>query len=372
MGGTSLDEGWGIAVDGSGNVHTTGNFQDTADFDPGPGTSNLTSNGSSDVFVSKLDSNGNFVWAKNMGGGADHGLGIEVDGSGNIHTTGIFNGTADFDPGPGSFNLTSNGGRDVFVSKLDSDGNFVWAKSIGGAFADQVSGIALDGSGNVHTTGFFGSTADLDPGLGTFNLTSNGSFDIFISKLGHLEPLQPGTIIINKITDPPGGRGFRFTENITNPVTGAAANGFSFRFTENITNPVTGAAANGFSLDDGQMNTFSNVVPDTSGSYMVTEDEPLGGARLTDLVCLDSDSDGIHSTTDIDAREVTINLDPDETVTCTFTNTLSSVGGTTTFLTGGGSSFSSIVPIAGGVAAVVVIAAASTWYTRKRRQGEEA
>ena len=67
MGGTGFDQGLGISVDGSGNVHTTGNFQDTADFDPGPGTSNLTSNGSSDVFVSKLDSNGNFVWAKSMG-----------------------------------------------------------------------------------------------------------------------------------------------------------------------------------------------------------------------------------------------------------------------------------------------------------------
>ena len=141
MGGSINDFGYSIAVDITGNVYTTGHFYGTADFDPGPGTFNLSAavEGAppygSDIFVSKLDSDGNFIWAKRMGGSAEEweeGNDIIVDVTGNVYITGVFYGTADFDPGPGTFNLTSAGYRDTFVSKLDSAGDFVWAKRIGG------------------------------------------------------------------------------------------------------------------------------------------------------------------------------------------------------------------------------------------------
>jgi len=184
IGGTSDDHCNSIAVDGSGNVYTTGSFRGTVDFDPGAGTSNLTSAGNSDIFVSKLDAAGNFGWAKNMGGtNFDEGNSIAVDGSGNVYTTGYFRGTADFDPGVGTNNLTSEGYFDIFISKLDVAGNFVWAKSMGGSFQDEGYSIALDGSGNVYITGYFQGTVDFDPGAGTSNLTSAGSRDIFNSKL---------------------------------------------------------------------------------------------------------------------------------------------------------------------------------------------
>jgi hypothetical protein len=185
MGGTSEDFGFGISVDTSGNVYTTGFFYGTADFDPGIGTFNLTSAGNTDIFISKLDSSGNFGWAKVMGGSSvdQSGYAISVDPSGNLYTTGNFSGTADFDPGPGTFNLTSAGGSDIFVSKLDSSGNFVWAKAMGGAYSEGGHKISVDSYGNVYTTGNFSSTADFDPGIGTFNLTSAGNTDIFISKL---------------------------------------------------------------------------------------------------------------------------------------------------------------------------------------------
>ena len=123
LGGGGIDAGSSIAVDGSGNVYTTGAFSGTADFDPGSGTTNLTSAGLSDVFVSKLTSAGALGWAKGLGGsGIDTGVGIAVDGSGNVYTTGAFSGTADFDPGSGTANLTSAGGTDVFVSRLDGAG----------------------------------------------------------------------------------------------------------------------------------------------------------------------------------------------------------------------------------------------------------
>ncbi len=150
MGGTYWDEGHAIAVDSAGNVYTTGYFRDTVDFDPGPGTYDLTSAGWADIFVSKLDSGGNFVWAKSMGGPSeDQGWDIAVDGAGNVCTTGYFFETADFDPGPGIYNLTSVGEADIFVWKLDSSGDFVWAKSMGGTEWDMGNGIAVEGAGNL-------------------------------------------------------------------------------------------------------------------------------------------------------------------------------------------------------------------------------
>ena len=184
MGGIGSDEGIAIAVDTSGNVYTTGSFDGTADFDPGASVFDLTSAGGLDIFISKLDSSGNFLLAKAMGGaGTDRGLAIAVDSSGNVYTTGSFDGTVDFNPGASAFDLTSTGGLDLFVSKLDASGNFLWAKAIGGAGDDQAFDLALDDSGNVHTTGSFDGTVDFDPGASAFDLTSAGGLDLFVSKL---------------------------------------------------------------------------------------------------------------------------------------------------------------------------------------------
>jgi hypothetical protein len=184
MGGTSGEQASSIAVDISGNVYTTGWFSETADFDPGVDVFSLTSDGFLDIFISKLDASGNFVWAKQLGGtNTEEGKSLVLDASGNVYTTGFFEGTIDFDPGAGIYNLTADGGSDIFISKLDASGNFVWAKRMGGTSAEQASSIAVDISGNIYTTGSFAGTVDFDPGTGIFNLTSTGYDDIFISKL---------------------------------------------------------------------------------------------------------------------------------------------------------------------------------------------
>ena len=184
MGGTSSDYPASISLDADGNVYTTGYFQGTADFDPGAGTYNLVSAGSQDIFVSKLDAAGNFIWAKKWGGtDQDKGSSLKVDASGNVYSTGIFSGTVDFDPGAGTSNLSSAGGVDIFISKLDASGNFAWAKKWGGTSTDIGSGITVDDSGDVYTTGYFHGTADFDPGPGTVNISSAGNADIFICKL---------------------------------------------------------------------------------------------------------------------------------------------------------------------------------------------
>ncbi|HND50466.1 MAG TPA: SBBP repeat-containing protein, partial [Anaerolineales bacterium] len=190
MGGDGEDKSSDIAVDLSGNIYTTGYFYGTADFAPGLGVFNLTSSGYEDIFISKLNVDGSFAWAKSIGGKGwlDNGNGIAVDVNGNVYITGSFTGTVDFDPGIGIFNLASVGYNDAFISKLDNNGNFVWAKNIGGTSSiDNVVGraIAMDSGGNVFITGYFNGSADFDPGASEFNLTSLYGSSAYILKLNN-------------------------------------------------------------------------------------------------------------------------------------------------------------------------------------------
>jgi len=185
LGSTGDDQAYDVATDNNGNVLVTGYFNGTVDFDPGVGVTNLTSGGSNDIFILKLTSAGNFVWAVSMGAGSsDYGNEILCDAGGNVYSTGRYGTVVDFDPGPGVASYTSAGLADIYILKLNSGGNFVWLKSIGGTGNDEGKGIALDVSGNVHTTGYFTSAnADFNPGVGSYTLSAFGSNDIFVSKL---------------------------------------------------------------------------------------------------------------------------------------------------------------------------------------------
>ena len=171
-GGTDLDWGESIAVDDNGNSYVTGRFYGSATF----GTTTLTGSGDSDIFVAKLDINGNWLWAKQAGVTSDS-YGIAVDANGNSYVTGCFYYSAIF----GTTTLTSSGGFDIFVAKLDSSGNWLWAKKAGGIdFACGYS-IAVDANGNNYVTGVFGESATFD----ATTLTSSGGDDIFVAKIGH-------------------------------------------------------------------------------------------------------------------------------------------------------------------------------------------
>lgn len=189
--GGIYDESVGsVTVDAFGNILYTGSFMGTIDFDPGTGVVNLSSTGASappyislDVFISKLDVNGNFLWAKNLGTVAnDGGTDIVTDAIGNIYIAGSFVGTGDFNPDAGTYNLNSQGDRDIFILKLDMNGDFIWAKSFGGTQADEVKSMAIDDTGNIYTIGEFRETVDFDPETGVYNLTSAGETDVFIAK----------------------------------------------------------------------------------------------------------------------------------------------------------------------------------------------
>lgn len=191
VGGSGNELGNSIAIDteGDGSIYVVGPFQNSVDFDPGPGVETLVSKGFYDLFILKLDRRGNFVWVKGIGGnlGSDVAKAVVCDpyGNGNIFITGDFIGTVDFDPGAAIANLSSAGSNDNFVLKFDKDGNYIWARAIRGSSNAGSNFLAVDpnGSGNIYVTGLFTGTADFDPGTGVFNLSSNGSFDIFVLKL---------------------------------------------------------------------------------------------------------------------------------------------------------------------------------------------
>ena len=93
-----------------------------------------------------------WLWARNAGGSSsDYCNSIAVDVNGNSYVTGSFQGSATF----GSTTLTSSGGSDIFIAKLDSSGNWLWAKNAGGTGADIGNGIAVDADGNSYVTGYF-------------------------------------------------------------------------------------------------------------------------------------------------------------------------------------------------------------------------
>ena len=186
IGGSLVDaESYATTTDSFGNVYFTGNYKGALDFDPGPGAFTITSTAGTfrDVYICKLDAAGNFVWAGAIGGTQqDLALGIYCDNLDNIYVTGFFRTTVDFDPGPAVYNLVSNGQEDMFMLKLNSTGNFIWARSIGGTSTDYMYKAVMDDAGNIYTTGFFRGTVDFDPGPGVFNLTSAGADAIFVLK----------------------------------------------------------------------------------------------------------------------------------------------------------------------------------------------
>jgi hypothetical protein len=173
-----------ISYDGIGNVYTTGWYSNTVDFDPGVGVLSLTSNGGADVFVHKMDTAGTFGWVKTFGGSDnDNGRALSFDNMGNVHLVGSFKSTVDFDPGVGVLNKTSAGDSDAFIQKLDLLGNLVWVKTFGNVGSDGITGIELDNSNHIITTGIFTGTIDFDPNPTVTNLTGTGTYASFIQKL---------------------------------------------------------------------------------------------------------------------------------------------------------------------------------------------
>lgn len=179
FGGPNYDsQGNSIATDAQGNVYVTGTFGDSIDFDPGAGSVVLY--GNSTTFIAKYDSSGVFVWAKSLDSSPGDCIAekIVVNNTG-VYLTGHFFLNIDFDPGPGTALLNSvggwNGDEDIFIAHYDLNGNYLWAKSMGGLGEDKALDMTSDNDNNLYIIGYFANIADLDPGVGSVNLGCNNS-----------------------------------------------------------------------------------------------------------------------------------------------------------------------------------------------------
>lgn len=194
--GTADEYGRALTFDNSGNVIWGGNYLGTVDFDPSASTSNITSNGNTDNFISKMDTSGNYFWTYSFGGiNGDFLSALAVDSDNNIYSTGNFSGTVDFDSGSGATNYTSNGGPDIYIEKISTAGAFVWAWAFGGqslgGTIDVGNGLALDASNNLTLVGNLFGNADvwLDPNFTAGSrVTPNGGYDLVMLKI------QSGTL----------------------------------------------------------------------------------------------------------------------------------------------------------------------------------
>ncbi|WP_177199918.1 T9SS type A sorting domain-containing protein [Flexibacter flexilis] len=184
IGGTGAVQSNALYVDAVPNLYTIGVFSGTADFDPSAGVANMTSSGGNDIFITKFDANGNFIWAKSIGGtSTEEAYTITADATGNIYLSGIFTGTVDFDPSAATYNLTALG-TDIFVLKLNNSGNFVWAQAMTGLGGGNSFAIAVDNAGNVYNTGYLWGIMDFDPGALVLNLSATLAYDnLFVQKL---------------------------------------------------------------------------------------------------------------------------------------------------------------------------------------------
>ncbi len=177
-GGTDDDRGWDIALDTNGNIYIIGWILGTATF----GNTTLTSQGADDVFVAKLNTDGEWLWAVSAGGTSmDEGCGVAVDTLGNAYITGFFSGTATF----GNTTLTSQGGVDVFVAKLNTNGDWQWVAHGGGSYPSAIAGIdvEVDTNGNSYITGYFLGIAIMFDNYTITNHGEYDFYDVFIAKL---------------------------------------------------------------------------------------------------------------------------------------------------------------------------------------------
>ena len=181
LGDVSADIITDMVVDPAGNVYVAGTFEGTVDFDPGAAVAGITSLGGTDVFVARYSAAGALTWVSRLGGlAAERATSLVRDGSGNLLVGGAFEGTTDFDPSVANQSLVSLGGEDGFVAKLGADGALVWARRFGGIAADQVNGVAVDGTGRVFATGSFTGSANALPAASPTIAANGNGQDAFV------------------------------------------------------------------------------------------------------------------------------------------------------------------------------------------------
>lgn len=216
FGGVQPDQATTLNVSDNGNLYLTGVYGDgNTDVDPSPEEFILPFNNWVDFYILKLDSSGNFVWAEGIGGSEyDCVNSIILDDQENMFLAGRFRTDVDFDPGPGTYMMSSlgAGSDDGFILRMDQNGNFVWADQIHGNM-NYIIDIDFTPEGDLYATGNFGSQTDFAPGTELFNATPvSGYPDAFIFKWSEAEGVSvPENSSISNLSVFPNP----FQENLT-------------------------------------------------------------------------------------------------------------------------------------------------------------
>jgi len=188
LGGSGTDSGEGIAVDSAGYI--TG--QANGDYPTTPGAFQTVPGGSSDGFVTKLNSTGTaLVYSTFLGGtGVDSGHGIAVNEAGNAFVTGSSD-SPNFPVTPGAFQTVKAAGQDAFVTQLSATGtSLAYSTYLGGSGSDLANDIALDTAGNASVVGLTGSS-DFPTTADAIQSAPGGNNDAFITRLN-----APGTGLV--------------------------------------------------------------------------------------------------------------------------------------------------------------------------------
>jgi hypothetical protein len=176
-------------IDENGNIYCSGLLTDTADFDPGIGVSNL-SQPSLGIFILKMDNNGSHTWSQAYGDGPiSFALSIKLDTSNNIIIAGVYRDTLNM--GNDIYIVNPNASSISFVSKLDNNGEVIWAESIQSSTGDasRCESISIFND-HIYIGGYYKGTADFDVSINTQNSTSNGDNDMYLLKLDYCNYAQ--------------------------------------------------------------------------------------------------------------------------------------------------------------------------------------
>jgi len=181
-GGYGTDHASCITRDDTPYIYISGGFEDTVDFNPWTGTTNRTSAGSRDAYIMRVTNSGSFSWVNTWGGPSTDVCQAITHANAKIYGTGVYYDTADFDPGPGTTNWTSKGGQDAFIVGYSTSGTFNWVRVWGGTGTDGGHDIFAQPAGDerVYIIGDYTGTCDFDPTGLTDSRTSNGETDNYI------------------------------------------------------------------------------------------------------------------------------------------------------------------------------------------------
>jgi hypothetical protein len=185
-GGWSETEGYSVGIDSSGNAFVHGRYDDSVDFDPGSGEDIKNPDTDGEGFICKYNSNGTYQWVRTLPlkfqpMSIDKEMAVSDDSY--VYLTGEFKSTTDFDPSPDVYELTPVGSYDFYLVKLDTNGDFDWARSWGASSVDASTNIGADSSNNSYTVGTFYNTVDFDPGSGVDEHSSGNGTDSFLLKV---------------------------------------------------------------------------------------------------------------------------------------------------------------------------------------------